>query len=96
MAWTWTPAGTVLALLARRAAARARCSALAGLLRPQSGSIRIGGQTAFDGRRHDPPKRAAWAWCSRTTRYGHMSVAQNVGFPLEMRGRHGASGPGGG
>ena len=65
------PAGTVLALLGPSGCGKSTLlKALAGLLRPQSGSIRIGGQTAFDGRRHDPPKRAAWAWCSRTTHYG--------------------------
>ena len=51
------PAGTVLALLGPSGCGKSTLlKALAGLLRPQSGSIRIGSQTAFDGRRHDPPE----------------------------------------
>ena len=78
------PAGTVLAR--GPSCGKSTLPRLAGLLRPQSGSIRIGGQTRSTAAATIHPKRAAWAWCSRTTHYGHMSVAQNVGFPLEMRG----------
>ena len=82
------PAGTVLALLGPSGCGKSTLlKALAGLLRPQSGSIRIGGQTAFDGRRHDPPEARGLGMVFQDyALWPHMSVAQNVGFPLEMRG----------
>ena len=43
---------------------------LAGLDRPDGGTIAIHGRPVFDGRREVPPRSAMLAWCSRTTRCG--------------------------
>jgi multiple sugar transport system ATP-binding protein len=56
---------------------------IAGLEEPDSGTIRIGGQ-AVNG---VPPQRRDTAFVFQNyALYPHMTVAQNIGFPLRMRG----------
>lgn len=82
------PAGTVLALLGPSGCGKSTLlKALAGLLRPQSGRIEFGGATVSDERRHEPPERRGLGMVFQDyALWPHLSVAQNVAFPLEMRG----------
>lgn len=82
------PAGTVLALLGPSGCGKSTLlKALAGLLRPQHGDIRFDGATVCDARRHEPPERRGLGMVFQDyALWPHMNVAQNVSFPLEMRG----------
>ncbi|WP_025137905.1 ABC transporter ATP-binding protein [Achromobacter sp. DH1f] len=82
------PAGTVLALLGPSGCGKSTLlKALAGLLRPQSGRIDFGGATVCDAQRHEPPERRGLGMVFQDyALWPHLSVAQNVAFPLEMRG----------
>jgi len=82
------PAGTVLALLGPSGCGKSTLlKALAGLLRPQSGRIEFGGATVCDAQRHEPPERRGLGMVFQDyALWPHLSVAQNVAFPLEMRG----------
>lgn len=82
------PAGTVLALLGPSGCGKSTLlKSLAGLLRPQQGAIRFGDATVCDERIHLPPERRDLGMVFQDyALWPHMSVAQNVGFPLEMRG----------
>lgn len=82
------PAGTVLALLGPSGCGKSTLlKALAGLLRPQSGRIEFGSATVCDERRHEPPERRGLGMVFQDyALWPHLSVAQNVAFPLEMRG----------
>ena len=82
------PAGTVLALLGPSGCGKSTLlKALAGLLRPQSGRIDFGAATVCDDRRHEPPERRGLGMVFQDyALWPHMTVAQNVGFALEMRG----------
>ena len=63
-----------------------RC--LAGLERPDSGRIRIGAQMVFDhaGRVNLPPERRGIGVVFQSYAvWPHMTVAENVGFPLKVR-----------
>ena len=63
-----------------------RC--LAGLERPDAGVIRIGGQTVFDaaGRINLTPERRDLGVVFQSYAiWPHMSVAENIGFPLKLR-----------
>ncbi|WZB76059.1 ATP-binding cassette domain-containing protein [Achromobacter insuavis] len=60
---------------------------LAGLLRPQGGSIAFGDAVVCDAQRHEPPERRGLGMVFQDyALWPHMSVAGNVAFPLEMRG----------
>ena len=82
------PAGTVLALLGPSGCGKSTLlKSLAGLLRPQAGSIAFGDAVVCDARRHEPPERRSLGMVFQNyALWPHMSVAANVGFPLEMRG----------
>ena len=82
------PAGTVLALLGPSGCGKSTLlKSLAGLLRPQAGSIAFGDAVVCDARRHEPPERRSLGMVFQDyALFPHMSVAANVGFPLEMRG----------
>ena len=57
---------------------------IAGLERPDSGEIRINGEVVND----VPPQRRNLPFVFQNyALYPHMSVAQNMGFPLKMQGR---------
>ncbi|MBI1879997.1 MAG: ABC transporter ATP-binding protein [Chloroflexi bacterium] len=57
---------------------------IAGLEEPDSGQIRIGGKPVNG----VPPQRRDTAFVFQNyALYPHMTVAQNIGFPLKMRGR---------
>ena len=82
------PAGTVLALLGPSGCGKSTLlKSLAGLLRPQAGSIAFGDAVVCDARRHEPPERRSLGMVFQDyALWPLMSVAANVGFPLEMRG----------
>lgn len=82
------PAGTVLALLGPSGCGKSTLlKSLAGLLRPQAGSIAFGDAVVCDARCHEPPERRSLGMVFQDyALWPHMSVAANVGFPLEMRG----------
>jgi iron(III) transport system ATP-binding protein len=64
-----------------------RC--IAGLERPTHGEIRIGDQVVFDAtrRRFTPPERRGIGMMFQSyALWPHMTVAQNVGYPLRCRG----------
>ena len=87
-AWTWTcrPA-RCWPCWARRAAARARCS---GPGRAAAPAVRQHPHRRPDRVRRPPPRsteaRGLGMVFQDYALWPHMSVAQNVGFPLEMRG----------
>ena len=57
---------------------------IAGLERPDSGEIRINGEVVND----VPPQRRNLPFVFQNyALYPHMSVAENMGFPLKMQGR---------
>jgi ABC-type Fe3+/spermidine/putrescine transport system ATPase subunit len=63
-----------------------RC--LAGLETPEAGSIEIAGRTVFDGARRInlmPEQRELGIVFQSYAVWPHMSVAENVGFPLKVR-----------
>ena len=82
------PAGTVLALLGPSGCGKSTLlKSLAGLLRPQAGSIAFGDAVVCDTRRHAPPERRDLGMVFQDyALWPHRSVAGNVAFPLEMRG----------
>ncbi|MCH1998058.1 ABC transporter ATP-binding protein, partial [Achromobacter xylosoxidans] len=82
------PAGTVLALLGPSGCGKSTLlKSLAGLLRPQAGSIAFGDTVVCDARRHEPPEQRDLGMVFQDyALWPHMSVAGNVAFPLEMRG----------
>ena len=68
-------------------------AALAGLDRPTSGRIDIGGRTVFDsttGVFIDAQFRELGMMFQSYALWPHMTVAQNLAFPLELRGIKGA------
>ncbi|HEV2094519.1 MAG TPA: ABC transporter ATP-binding protein [Rubrobacter sp.] len=56
---------------------------VAGLLRPTSGDVRVGGRSVVG---TPPERREAAMVFQRPLLFPHMSVARNVGFGLKMRG----------
>ena len=56
---------------------------VAGLLRPTSGDVRVGGRSIVG---TPPERREAAMVFQRPLLFPHMSVARNVGFGLKMRG----------
>jgi iron(III) transport system ATP-binding protein len=81
------PAGTVLALLGPSGCGKSTLlKALSGLLRPNAGYIGLGGRAVCDGGIHMPPeKRDLGMVFQDYALWPHMTVAQNVAFPLQMR-----------
>lgn len=65
-----------------------RC--LAGLERPEAGSIAFGDRTVFDSKRHvDVPthKRNIGMVFQSYALWPHLTVRKNIGYPLKVRGR---------
>ena len=60
---------------------------IAGLHRPDSGTIRVGGEVFFDGRRVAlaPEDRNCGVVFQSYAVWPHMTVADNVGYPLKIR-----------
>jgi iron(III) transport system ATP-binding protein len=81
------PAGTVLALLGPSGCGKSTLlKALSGLLRPDEGRIELGGRIVCAPGLHQPPeKRGLGMVFQDYALWPHMSVAQNVAFPLQMR-----------
>ena len=83
------PRGSTLALLGPSGCGKTtilRC--LAGLETPDAGAIEIGGTMVFDAGRVDlmPEKRALGIVFQSYAVWPHMTVAENVAFPLKVRG----------
>ncbi|ALM84892.1 ABC transporter ATP-binding protein [Bordetella sp. N] len=81
------PAGTVLALLGPSGCGKSTLlKSLAGLLRPRQGSIRFGSQVVCDDGRHAPPEQRDLGMVFQDyALWPHMTVGQNIAFPLQMR-----------
>jgi len=81
------PAGTVLALLGPSGCGKSTLlKSLAGLLRPDSGAIAFSGRTMCAPGAFVPPEgRDLGMVFQDYALWPHMSVAQNVAFPLAMR-----------
>jgi iron(III) transport system ATP-binding protein len=81
------PAGTVLALLGPSGCGKSTLlKALSGLLRPDEGRIELGGRTVCAPGIYEPPERRGLGMVFQDyALWPHMSVAQNVAFPLQMR-----------
>ena len=81
--------GDTLALLGPSGCGKTTClRCIAGLERPDAGSIEIGGAPVFDARRGVdlmPEQRELGIVFQSYAVWPHMSVAENVGFPLKVR-----------
>ncbi len=79
--------GRVLALLGPSGCGKTtllRC--IAGLMTPDSGRITIGGMVMNEGRQSRPPEARELGMVFQDyALWPHMTVAENVGFPLAMR-----------
>ncbi|MDR3434111.1 MAG: ABC transporter ATP-binding protein [Rouxiella aceris] len=82
------PQGTIIALLGPSGCGKSTLlKLLAGLLHPDAGRVFFGAQKVVDGRFSLPPeKRDLGMVFQDYALWPHMTVAQNVAFPLQMRG----------
>lgn len=82
------PKGTILALLGPSGCGKSTLlKMLAGLLNPASGEIRFDGEIVASGSFSlSPEKRNLGMAFQDYALWPHMSVRQNVAFPLQMRG----------
>jgi iron(III) transport system ATP-binding protein len=82
------PGGSVLALLGASGCGKSTLlKLLAGLQRPTAGTISFDGRIVAEARRHDAPeKRGLGMVFQDYALWPHMTVAQNVAFPLQMQG----------
>lgn len=82
------PKGTIMALLGPSGCGKSTLlKLLAGLLHPESGRVFFGEQKVVDGRFSLPPeKRDLGMVFQDYALWPHMTVGQNVAFPLQMRG----------
>jgi len=85
------PEGTILALLGPSGCGKSTLlKMLAGLLHPASGQISFGGETVANGKFSLPPEKRNLGMAFQDyALWPHMSVRQNVAFPLQMRGIRG-------
>ncbi|MCU0265664.1 MAG: ABC transporter ATP-binding protein [Actinomycetia bacterium] len=83
------PDGAVTAVLGRSGCGKTSLlRTVAGLVRPRSGEIRLGGTTVVDGRRWVPPEqRGVGIVPQEGALFPHLDVAANVGFGLRGRDR---------
>ncbi|MFS7246326.1 ABC transporter ATP-binding protein [Rahnella inusitata] len=86
------PKGTILALLGPSGCGKSTLlKMLAGLLHPASGQISFDGEIVASGTFSLPPERRNLGMAFQDyALWPHMSVRQNVAFPLKMRGVRGA------
>lgn len=86
------PEGTVLALLGPSGCGKSTLlKMLAGLLHPASGQISFGGDIVASGTFSLPPEKRNLGMAFQDyALWPHMTVRQNVAFPLQMRGIRGA------
>lgn len=82
------PAGQVLALIGPSGCGKTTLlRSIAGLIRPDAGSIEIGEARVATEREHTPPERRGLGMVFQDyALWPHMSVSENVAFPLEMAG----------
>lgn len=82
------PAGTILALLGPSGCGKSTLlKSLAGLLRPDAGSIHFGERAVHETRRTLPPEQRDLGMVFQDyALWPHMTVAGNIAFPLQMRG----------
>ena len=82
------PKGTILALLGPSGCGKSTLlKMLAGLLNPASGEIRFDGEIVASGSFSLPPEKRNLGMAFQDyALWPHMSVRQNVAFPLQMRG----------
>jgi iron(III) transport system ATP-binding protein len=82
------PAGTTLALLGPSGCGKSTLlKLLAGLIKPASGQIALGGQVVADARASVPPEHRSLGMVFQDyALWPHMTVGGNVAFPLEMQG----------
>jgi ABC-type Fe3+/spermidine/putrescine transport system ATPase subunit len=77
-------AGELVALLGPSGCGKTTAlKVVAGLLRPTSGDVRVGGRSIIG---TPPERRGAAMVFQKPLLFPHMSVARNVGFGLKMRG----------
>jgi len=86
------PKGTIIALLGPSGCGKSTLlKLLAGLLHPSSGEIHFGDTRVAAGRFSLPPEKRSLGMAFQDyALWPHMSVMQNVAFPLQMRGVRGA------
>lgn len=84
-------AAPVLALYGPSGAGKSlTLQAVAGLLRPQAGHVRVGGRTLFDAAQgiHLPPQARRLGYVfQQYALFPHLTVAQNIGFGLRRWGQ---------
>jgi len=82
------PQGTIMALLGPSGCGKSTLlKMLAGLLQPNSGSIHFHQRKVADNRYCQPPEQRGLGMVFQDyALWPHMTVAQNVGFPLQVRG----------
>ncbi|KAB8309133.1 ABC transporter ATP-binding protein [Rahnella contaminans] len=87
------PEGTILALLGPSGCGKSTLlKMLAGLLHPASGQISFDGEIVASGSFSLPPEKRNLGMAFQDyALWPHMTVRQNVGFPLQMRGIRGAA-----
>ena len=87
------PAGTILALLGPSGCGKSTLlKMLAGLLHPASGQICFDGNVVASGTFSLPPEQRNLGMAFQDyALWPHMSVGQNVAFPLQMRGIRGTA-----
>lgn len=87
------PEGTILALLGPSGCGKSTLlKMLAGLLHPASGQISFDGEIVASGKINVPPEKRHLGMAFQDyALWPHMTVQQNVAFPLQMRNIRGAA-----
>ena len=82
------PAGKMISLIGPSGCGKTTTlRMIAGLERPDSGTIRVGSQVISEGARMVPPEKRQMGMVFQTyALWPHMTVAQNIGYGLQRRG----------